>query len=74
MLLAASMDSLRAPLTTRNGQLALLAPLPLVLWDIWLDKARDTNHRFITELAVYNDFVGKGWTGEGVNFCVLPAQ
>jgi hypothetical protein len=30
----------------------------------------DANHRFTTDLAVYNDFVSKGWDGEGVNFCV----
>ena len=33
----------------------------------------DPNHRFTSDLSVYNDFVGKGWTGEGVNFCVPPA-
>lgn len=33
----------------------------------------DPNHRFTTSVAVYNDFVARGWTGEGVNFCV-PAS
>ncbi len=33
----------------------------------------DPNHRFTTTLATYNDFVGLGWTGEGVSFCV-PAS
>ncbi len=28
------------------------------------------NHRFTTELAVYNSFVALGWDGEGVKFCV----
>ena len=33
----------------------------------------DPNHRFTTSLAVYEAFVGLGWDGEGVNFCVpLP--
>ncbi|MBL8308842.1 MAG: hypothetical protein JNL19_00325 [Burkholderiales bacterium] len=30
----------------------------------------DPNHRFTTSLAVYNQFVGLGWDGEGVAFCV----
>ena len=30
----------------------------------------DANHRFTTDLADYNDFVGRGWDGEGVKFCV----
>ena len=30
----------------------------------------DPNHRFTTDLALYNEFVGKGWDGEGVTFCV----
>ena len=33
----------------------------------------DPNHRFTSDLSVYNDFVSKGWDGEGVNFCVPPA-
>ena len=28
------------------------------------------NHRFTTELAIYNSFVALGWDGEGVKFCV----
>ena len=30
----------------------------------------DPNHRFTTDVATYNAFVGLGWDGEGVNFCV----
>ena len=30
----------------------------------------DPNHRFTTSTAIYNDFVSKGWDGEGVKFCV----
>ena len=30
----------------------------------------DANHRFTTSTAIYNDFVSKGWDGEGVKFCV----
>jgi Abnormal spindle-like microcephaly-assoc'd, ASPM-SPD-2-Hydin len=33
----------------------------------------DPNYRFTTDLALYNDFVGQGWDGEGVKMCV-PAQ
>lgn len=33
----------------------------------------DPNHRYTTSTAVYNDFVARGWDGEGVNFCV-PAN
>lgn len=29
----------------------------------------DPNHRFTTSTAIYNDFVSKGWDGEGVKFC-----
>ena len=28
------------------------------------------NHRFTTDLAIYNSFVALGWDGEGVKFCV----
>ena len=28
------------------------------------------NHRFTTELSIYNSFVALGWDGEGVKFCV----
>ena len=30
----------------------------------------DPNHRFTTSTAIYNEFVAKGWNGEGVKFCV----
>jgi hypothetical protein len=30
----------------------------------------DPNHRFTSDVNVYNDFVALGWDGEGVNFCV----
>ena len=30
----------------------------------------DPNHRFTTSQAIYDEFVGKGWDGEGVKFCV----
>jgi hypothetical protein len=30
----------------------------------------DPNHRFTTSTAIYNEFVAKGWDGEGVKFCV----
>lgn len=29
------------------------------------------NHRFTTKLSIYNDFVAKGWDGEGVKFCAV---
>jgi hypothetical protein len=29
----------------------------------------DPNHRFTTDLALYQDFVSRGWDGEGVKFC-----
>ena len=32
------------------------------------------NHRFVSSIAAYNDFVIKGWTGEGVVFCVLASS
>jgi len=30
----------------------------------------DPNHRFTTSQAIYDEFVAKGWDGEGVKFCV----
>ena len=30
----------------------------------------DPNHRFTTSTAIYNEFVAKGWSGEGVKLCV----
>lgn len=30
----------------------------------------DPNHRFTSDVAIYNAFVAQGWDGEGVNFCV----
>ena len=29
------------------------------------------NHRFTTDVALYNNFVALGWDGEGVKFCAL---
>lgn len=30
----------------------------------------DPNHRFTTDLTIYNEFVALGWDGEGVKLCV----
>ena len=30
----------------------------------------NANHRFTTDVALYNSFVTQGWDGEGVKFCV----
>lgn len=30
----------------------------------------DPNHRYTTDITVYNSMVGLGWDGEGVKFCV----
>ena len=32
----------------------------------------DPNHRYTTELSIYNDFVSRGWDGEGIGLCALP--
>ncbi|MBK7472152.1 MAG: hypothetical protein IPI73_17625 [Betaproteobacteria bacterium] len=32
----------------------------------------DSNHRYTTNLAVYNAQVAAGWAGEGVVFCAPP--
>ncbi len=32
----------------------------------------DPNHRFTTDLALYNSLVTTGWDGEGVKMCVSP--
>lgn len=45
----------------------------LPVYRLFREAARfpdDPNHRFTTSVATYNDFVGRGWSGEGVNFCV----
>ena len=34
----------------------------------------DPNHRFVSSIAMYNDLVSKGWTGEKVVFCVLATS
>jgi hypothetical protein len=31
---------------------------------------KDPNHRYTSDVAIYNAFVAQGWDGEGVNFCV----
>jgi hypothetical protein len=33
----------------------------------------DPNHRFTTSQTIYNDFVNRGWDGEGVVMCVPPS-
>ena len=30
----------------------------------------DANHRFTTDIALYNVLVGLGWDGEGVKACL----
>jgi hypothetical protein len=32
------------------------------------------NHRFTVEQRIYDEFVAKGWDGEGIKFCVQPMQ
>lgn len=42
------------------------------VYRLFRDNARfpdDPNHRFTTDLAVYQGFVASGWAGEGVKFC-----
>lgn len=34
---------------------------------------RDSNHRYTTEFATYNQMIASGWAGEGVVFCSAPA-
>jgi cyclophilin family peptidyl-prolyl cis-trans isomerase len=34
----------------------------------------DSNHRFTTSTAVFNDMSGKGWTGEGIVMCAPVVQ
>ena len=42
------------------------------VYRLFRDSARfpdDPNHRFTTDTAIYQDFVARGWLGEGVKFC-----
>ncbi len=34
----------------------------------------DPNHRFTTRRSIYDDFVARGWDGEGVKFCAPGIQ
>lgn len=34
----------------------------------------DPNHRFTISTAIYNDFVARGWDGEGVKFCLVQQE
>ena len=33
----------------------------------------DSNHRYTTKTAIYNQMIGLGWSGEGVVMCTAPA-
>jgi hypothetical protein len=35
-------------------------------------RANDPHHRYTTDPAIYAELLGKGWGGEGVQFCVPP--
>ena len=32
-------------------------------------KGKDSNHRYLTSLTLYNQMLGRGWIGEGVVMC-----
>ena len=34
----------------------------------------DPNHRFTISSTIYNDFVARGWDGEGVKFCLVQQE
>ena len=43
------------------------------VYRLFREQARfpdNPNHRFTTDLVIYNSFVALGWDGEGVKFCV----
>jgi hypothetical protein len=33
------------------------------------ERGADSNHRFVTDKALYQEMIGKGWSGEGVAMC-----
>lgn len=33
----------------------------------------DSNHRYTTKTAIYNEMIGQGWRGEGLVMCTAPA-
>jgi hypothetical protein len=35
-------------------------------------RANDPHHRYTTDPAIYGELLGKGWGGEGVQFCAPP--
>jgi hypothetical protein len=34
----------------------------------------DSNHRYVTDAALYAQMQERGWSGEGIAFCVPPAS
>src|SRR5262249_61114159 len=44
------------------------------LYNNGFPRGVDSNHRFTTSAAVFNDMSGKGWTGEGIVMCAPPVQ
>ena len=60
-----------APLTEGIAGSCLEGQLPV--YRLFRGQARfpdNPNHRFTTDIAIYNSFVALGWDGEGVKFCV----
>ena len=46
------------------------APVPVYrAYNKGFERGRDSNHRLVTDKALYQDMIAKGWSGEGVAMC-----
>ena len=47
------------------------ATAPIAIWRAYNDRAaqNDSNHRYTTDLGIYQDMIRQGWRGEGVVMC-----
>lgn len=59
---------------TVAGSCPAAAPTPIYRLLRLGDSGRNPNHRYTTSLASYNQFIGQGWTGEGIAFCTAASS
>jgi hypothetical protein len=46
----------------------------LPLYNNGFARGVDSNHRYVTDAALYTQMQERGWFGEGIAFCVPPAS
>jgi hypothetical protein len=50
------------------------APVPVYrVYNKGFERGRDSNHRLVVDKTLYQEMVGKGWSGEGVAMCTPKA-